>query len=126
MIPFNADMMSPFNLHVGDWVYIKKKCFWPIQIAAMDNEQISTKDGDLFYYDEIEPVYLSHKTITEFSLPCEGMTIKGREGGEYWFRIADSDGEAWEFSANSIHILQRYYYGITGNYLRMNWKGANL
>ena len=78
MIPLNADKMSPYNLHVGDWVYVKKKCFWPVQIAAMDDFQISTRDGDLFSYDEIEPVFISNKTITEFSLPCEGMAIKGR------------------------------------------------
>ena len=126
MIPLNADKMSPYNLHIGDWVYVKKKCFWPVQIAAMDDFQISTRDGDLFSYDEIEPVFISNKTITEFSLPCEGMTIKGREDGEYCFCIIDGDGESWEFSANSIHLLQRHYFGITGNYLRLKWKGANL
>lgn len=126
MIPSQADIMTPYNLHVGDWVYIKHKCFWPVQIAAMDDYQISTKDGDLFFYDEIEPVFISNKTIKEFSLPCEGMAIQGREGCEYRFCVYGCDGDAVEFSARSIHLLQHRYYDCTGNYLRLGWKGANL
>lgn len=126
MIPPNADQMSPYNLHVGDWVYVRNKCFWPIRIAAMDDFQISTKDGDLFGYDELEPVYVSNKTIIEFSLSSKGMTIKGKEGDEYKFGLIDKDGKSCEFSANSIHLLQRNYFSVTGHYLRLNWKGANM
>jgi len=126
MTPNHTSKMTPYNLHVGDWVYIKHKCFWPVQITAMDDFQISTKDGDLFYYDEIEPVFISNKTITEFSLPCEGMAIKGKEGGEYRFCVYDSNGDAMEFCASSIHLLQHRYFDFTGNYLRLGWKGANL
>ena len=126
MKPNYEDRMCPYSLHIGDWIYIKHKCFWPVQIAAMDDYQISTKDGDLFFYDEIEPVYISHKIITEFSLPCEGLTIKGRAGCDYRFCVYDNNGDALEFSANSIHLLQHRYYDYTGNYLRLGWKGANL
>ena len=126
MIPSHADEMTPYNLHIGDRVYIKHKCYWPVQIAAMDDHQISTKDGNLFFYEELEPIFISHKTITEFSLPCEGMAIKGREGSEYWFCVYDNNGDAVDFIANSIHLLEHRYYDHTGNYLNLGWKGANL
>ena len=118
--------MTPYNLHVGDWVYVRNKCFWPVRIASMDDYEISTFQGDLYRFEELEPVYISNKTITEFSLPCEGMTIKGKEGDNYWFCIKNNNGETWDFRTNSIHSLQHHYYEITSLYLQLKWKGANL
>lgn len=119
-------IMTPYSLHVGDWVYVRNKCFRPVRIAAMDDFQICTPDGDLYKYEELDPVYISHKTITEFSLPIKGMTIDGKDGGEFHFRIVGDDGLVREFDVNSIHLLQRHYHDITLRYLYLTWNGANL
>jgi hypothetical protein len=118
--------MTPYNLHVGDWVYVKNKCFWPIKIASMDDYEIATIDGDLYDFEELEPIYLSTKTISEFSLPCNGMDIKGKVGENYLFCVFDQNGGKWEFLANSVNSLQKQYYDITGQHLMLKWSGANL
>ena len=118
--------LTPYNLHVGDWVYIKNKCFRPVRIAGMDDCEIFTPDGDIYKFEELEPVYISNKTIVEFSLPVDGMTLKGKEGQDFCFSVMDDNGDSCEFKVNSIHLLQRHYYGITSRYLYLNWKGANL
>lgn len=118
--------MTPYTLHVGDWVYNKNKCFWPIKISHMDDTYVYTTDGDYYSYADLEPVYISDKTIVEFSLPGENLIIKGKEENDYLFSAIDNDGESWDFTVNSIHMLQRHYYGITKKYLKLKWKGANL
>ena len=122
----NTNQMTPYNLHVGDWVYVRNKCFWPVRIASMDDFEIATVDGDIYKYEELGPVRISRKTIEEFSLPCKDMTIKGKEGDNYWFCVRDYNGETWDFKANSIHVLQHNYYEATSLYLRLKWRGANL
>lgn len=118
--------MTPYNLHIGDWVYIRNKCFRPVRIAAMDDFGIYTLDGDFYKYELLDPVYISHKTITEFSLPVKGMTLNGKDGSDFHFCVVDNDGMIREFDVNSIHLLQRQYHDITSKYLNLKWNGANL
>ena len=118
--------LNPYNMHIGDWVYVRNKCFRPIRISHMDEIYIYTDDGDYYSYADLEPVYVSDKTIVEFSLPNKNMIIKGKDGNEYLFSVIDKEGESWEFLTNSIHMLQRNYYGIREEYLKLKWKGANL
>lgn len=122
----NTSIMTQYSLHVGDWVYVKDKCFRPVKIAWMDDNEIVTYDGDSYKYDELQPVYISNKIIVEFSLPVEGMILKGKEGNDYLFSVMDDYGDPTDISANSIHLLQRRYYDATLKYLKLNWRGANL
>ena len=122
----STNQMTPFNLHIGDWVYVRNKWFWPVRIAYMDEYEIYTDQGDIYSFEELDPVLITNKTIAEFSLPCLGMTIKGKEGDSYWFCVMDNNGEAWDFKANAIHILQHQYHKITSLYLRLKWRGKNL
>ena len=121
-----AQAMTPYNLHVGDWVYIRNKCFRPVKIAGMDDFEIFTPDGDIYKYEDLDPVYISHKTITEFSLPVKGMTLNGKDGGDFHFSIVDDNGKRREFDVNSIHLLQRHYHDFTSKYLNLKWNGTNL
>lgn len=117
----NAEITTPHNLHDGDREHIKHKCYRPVQIAAKDDCRTSTKDGGLSSYDKTETVFISHKKIMGFSLPCEEMGVKGREGRGYCICVLNSSGDAVEYSASSMHLPQR-----AGNYPRLERKGANL
>ena len=126
MIPDTSNLMTPYNLHVGDWVYVKDKYYQPVKIASMDDCKIATSFGDIYSFAVLKPVFISDKTIKEFSLPCKGMAIKGKEGKYWWFSVMDKDGEVWEFKTNSIHNLQLHYYGITKRYLNLQWRKGDV
>ena len=118
-----TNRLTPYFLRIGDYVYIRDRSYRPVRIFSMDEHEISTQTGEIYRYEDLRPVFLSAKTIREFSLPCRGMAIKRKMGNRYLFSVTGPNGGSREFVANSVHLLQHCYHDCTLQPLVLKWKG---
>ena len=126
-------MMTPYDIHVGEWVYGHHlegsddaangtDGYYPVCIDKIDNDSIETTDGEVYDFNQLSPIPLNVKTAEKFCWPKDFSfaVCKDPQSQEIFFhylknirRIREKRGLA------SVHEAQQWYYDTFNKPMRL-------
>ena len=122
-------MLSPYNVHIGEWVYGHHTegsddttdgldVYYPVCIDSINNDTVETTNGETYAFEQLSPIPFNQKTAELFNWPDQRKVLadvislhRNWQTEEMFFKYTlDTRRVREKHGLTCIHEAQQWYF----------------